>query len=251
MSRKSSSACNSAKSQKDKTLQVTFCDSKWSPDSITPYNVLQYFCNLENPFYDIESDNEFYKMQNNRGTGLKSMTGIQYKLWYSCMPLHIICKYYRTSSDTVKPLAYYNIINGVVYQAPDMYSLTQSRLLGCLEPLRNAFEQVTKSCQYSTVEGYYWEFKKTANAKYYARYARYTKTKRVSQKEEKEETLEPRSTSFQRERTLMVLNQLFEEYPINEAIEMDPEEEANVQEHRANSPRFAVPTLSKKAASSK
>lgn len=66
---------------------------------------------------------------------------------------------------SVSPIAYYYVINGSVHQAPDMYSLVQSRLLGALEPLRNAFGEVTNYSRYNTAKGYYWEFKNKPNVK--------------------------------------------------------------------------------------
>ena len=41
------------------------------------------------------------------------------------------------------PLAEYYIINGIIYQAPDMASIVNSRVSQALLPLREAFEQCT------------------------------------------------------------------------------------------------------------
>lgn len=43
---------------------------------------------------------------------------------------------------SVTPLAYYYIINGVVYQSPDLYTFVQSRMLAVVDPLKKAFDEV-------------------------------------------------------------------------------------------------------------
>ncbi|EPB70161.1 MED6 mediator sub complex component [Ancylostoma ceylanicum] len=88
------------------------------------------------------------------------MTGIQYVLWSAQPPLYVICKHRRNNMQNVTPLAYYYVINGTVYQAPDVYTFVQSRLLGAVEPLKNAFDQVIQYSRYNVAKGYYWQFDK-------------------------------------------------------------------------------------------
>lgn len=78
---------------------------------------------------------------------------------------------------SVTPLAYYYIINGVVYQSPDALTFIQSRLLGSVEPLKKAFDEVVKYSRfflfcfphlsyvlrYNVAKGYNWEFKNKAH----------------------------------------------------------------------------------------
>lgn len=45
----------------------------------------------------------------------------------------------------VQPLCYYYVLNGVVYQAPDVYTLMQSRLVGVVDPLREALSKTLES----------------------------------------------------------------------------------------------------------
>lgn len=40
----------------------------------------------------------------------------------------------------VTPLCYYYIVNGTVYQCPDLYTFIQSKLIGIVHPLRQALE---------------------------------------------------------------------------------------------------------------
>lgn len=58
------------------------------------------------------------------------MTGLEYVLLHVQEPiLYVIRKQHRHSSQQVTPLADYYIIAGVVYQAPDLASVLNSRLV--------------------------------------------------------------------------------------------------------------------------
>ncbi|EYB87585.1 hypothetical protein Y032_0260g527 [Ancylostoma ceylanicum] len=45
-------------------LHITFKNPNWPANFITPENVLEYFCNSDNAFYDKSSCNENVRMQN-------------------------------------------------------------------------------------------------------------------------------------------------------------------------------------------
>lgn len=58
------------------------------------------------------------------------MTGLEYVLLHVQEPiLYVIRKQHRHSPQQVTPLADYYIIAGVVYQAPDLASVLNSRLV--------------------------------------------------------------------------------------------------------------------------
>lgn len=58
------------------------------------------------------------------------MTGLEYVLLHVQEPiLYVIRKQHRHSPQNVTPLADYYIIAGVVYQAPDLASVLNSRLV--------------------------------------------------------------------------------------------------------------------------
>lgn len=58
------------------------------------------------------------------------MTGLEYVLLHVQEPiLYVIRKQHRHSPQNVTPLADYYIIAGVVYQAPDVASVLNSRLV--------------------------------------------------------------------------------------------------------------------------
>ncbi|ULT90460.1 hypothetical protein L3Y34_008654 [Caenorhabditis briggsae] len=231
-------------SKQEPTMFMSFRNPQWPANFINRDNVLDYFCNQGNVFYEMNSCNQQIKMQNitNRSVDecLRNMQGIQYVLWYSQPPLYIVCKQRRNNATNVSPIAYYYVINGSVHQAPDMHTLVQSRLLGALEPLRNAFGEVTNYSRYNTAKGYYWEFKNKPSMK--------KKEEEKLKKEEDERKLEERSTNFQKARTMMLLNQLFTEMPADEALEkLDVKEEENPKPEEAPSasavgePKFAEP----------
>lgn len=48
----------------------------------------------------------------------------------------------------VTPLAYYYIVNGTVYQCPDIYTYIQSKLISIVDPLRQALEQARNFNRY-------------------------------------------------------------------------------------------------------
>ena len=100
-----------------------------------------------NPFYDRMCNNEIVKMQrlgiehlrygslqyshfmyNKSILVFSNMTGIEYMLLHVQEPiLYVIRKQHRHSATAVTPLSDYYIIAGVVYQAPDIGSVINSR----------------------------------------------------------------------------------------------------------------------------
>lgn len=226
-------------------MHVTFRNARWPPNFITKDNVLEYFSDPGNTFYEMNSCNQQIRMQNitNRSVDecLRNMQGIQYVLWYAQPPLFIICKQRRNNATNVSPIAYYYVVNGNVHQAPDTFTLVQSRLLGALEPLRNAFGEVNNYSRYNTAKGYYWEFKNKPSQK------KKDEEKRLK-REEEEEKLMDRSTNFQKTRTTPLMLQLFAEFPPNEALEPleepdeeEPKPEAAPQPSTSGEPKFAEP----------
>lgn len=60
------------------------------------------------------------------------MTGLEYILLHVQEPiLYVIRKQHRHSPIQTIPLADYYIIAGIVYQAPDLASVLNSRLVSC------------------------------------------------------------------------------------------------------------------------
>eukprot|EP00080_Pristionchus_pacificus_P011557 PDM71577.1 mdt-6 [Pristionchus pacificus] len=151
---------------KPNPLHTTFKNHNFPANFLNETNVLDYFCNPDNIFYDMKSCNQVIRMQQigrPLEECLQSMAGEQYVLHFARPPLFVICKQQRNlgiNQNIVTPLAYYYIINGTVYQAPDAFSLVQSRLLGAVAPLGQAFEQMLKFSRFNVAKGYSWEFDK-------------------------------------------------------------------------------------------
>ncbi|KAI3422533.1 hypothetical protein GPALN_013038 [Globodera pallida] len=127
-------------------LEQPWKDPRFFP--ITPENVMSYFCLRENPFFDPNSDNAMILMRNpNIGPAqldaiLKTTTGIQFVLVEPCSPpLFLVRKQQRSGPDKISPLCHYYVLDGTVYQAPDMHTLLHSRLIGVMDPLRCAFQE--------------------------------------------------------------------------------------------------------------
>ncbi|VDK57515.1 unnamed protein product [Anisakis simplex] len=189
-------------------LHQSFKNPNWPPNFITAENVLDYFCDPSNVFYDVSSCNQHLKMQNlNRPLHecLQSMQGIQFAVVGANHPLYVIVKQRRNSPTNVTPLCYYYIVNGTVYQCPDLYTFVQSRLIGVVDPLRRALENARQFCRYDVAKGYYWEFKDSSGG------GDDENDKKDDSEEEK--PLTARSTFFQRTRTEQLLRDLFERFP--------------------------------------
>ncbi|KAI8424992.1 hypothetical protein MSG28_006888 [Choristoneura fumiferana] len=109
-------------------LGLSWHDSAWIP-MLSPANIMDYFSERSNPFFDRTCNNEVVKMQRLSMDQLQSMTGLEYMLLHVQDPiLYVIRKQHRHSPNHVIPLADYYIIAGIVYQAPDLASVLNSRL---------------------------------------------------------------------------------------------------------------------------
>ncbi|KAI6189032.1 putative ATP-dependent RNA helicase DHX33 [Aphelenchoides besseyi] len=152
-------------------LCLTYQNPAWPENQINEHNVLSYFCDPNNThFYERTSDNEQLRMQANLFQGnpkdletqLARMTGIQYVLHKSRPPLYVIRKQIRT----ITPLCYYYVLRGIVYQAPDLYSVVNSRIVDAAEPLKTALSNVVDMLQYNPTKGTYsWKFKSEPSKK--------------------------------------------------------------------------------------
>ncbi|KAK2184178.1 hypothetical protein NP493_277g02016 [Ridgeia piscesae] len=110
-------------------LAISWYDSAWIP-VLNQGNILDYFAERSNPFYDRTCNNEIVRMQRLSSDQLNNMVGLEYVLLHVQEPiLYVIRKQHRHSPTQATPLADYNIIAGVVYQAPDLGSVINSRLV--------------------------------------------------------------------------------------------------------------------------
>lgn len=87
------------------------------------------------------------------------MVGMEYILLHVQDPiLYVIRKQHRHSPTEATPMADYYIIAGTVYQAPDLASVFNSRLLATVQNLQGAFEEASSYARYHPSKGYSWDF---------------------------------------------------------------------------------------------
>nr|CAI5858275.1 unnamed protein product [Callosobruchus analis] len=178
----------------DNPLSLSWHDSAWIP-ILNPSNVLEYFSQGSNPFYDRTCNNEIVKMQRLNPEQLQNMTGLEYLLVHMQEPiLYVIRKQHRHSPTQVTPLAEYYIIAGVVYQAPDLASVLNSRLLSCVHHVQGAFEETMSFSRYHPSKGYSWDFK--------------SQRANLDKAKKEEKPREEPSSLFQRQRVDMLLGKI-------------------------------------------
>ncbi|KAK3926705.1 Mediator of RNA polymerase II transcription subunit 6 [Frankliniella fusca] len=184
-------------------LTLSWHDSAWIP-MLNPTNVMDYFSEKSNPFYDRTCNNEVVRMQRLGMDQLNSMTGLEYILLHVQEPiLYVIRKQHRHSPSQATPIADYYIIAGIIYQAPDLNSVLNSRLLSTVHHLQSAFDEASSFSRYHPSKGYSWDFKD-----------------RKSREREKQAALSKKDTvkeqagsQFQRHRVHMLLAELSRKFP--------------------------------------
>ena len=120
-------------------------DVAWT--NLNRSNVMMYFTQRSNPFYDRRSNNELLRHPHNKPIELlKTMVGLEYDLIYEEPPiLFVVQKRRRQSPTHVTPIANYYIIAGVVYRAPDLNRILSSRIATACDYLNEAFQDLSCS----------------------------------------------------------------------------------------------------------
>ncbi|KAG8183809.1 hypothetical protein JTE90_027734 [Oedothorax gibbosus] len=173
---------------------ISWHDSAWIP-ILNPNNVMDYFAERTNPFYDRTCNNENLKMQRLGTEHLTNMVGIEYCLLHVQDPiLYVIRKQHRFSPTQTTPMSDYYIIAGVVYQAPDLANIIGSRLVTMVHQMQGAFDEAVSYSHYHPSKGYWWEFKD-------------------HEKKEKVKTKEEPGSAFQRRRVDVLLSELAKKFP--------------------------------------
>jgi mediator of RNA polymerase II transcription subunit 6 len=138
-------------------LEICWFDSTWIP-ILDSTNVLDYFSRAT-AFYDRQCNNEIVKMQRQNLDVLKNMTGIEYILLHVKEPiLYVIRRQHRHSPEEATPISNYYIIAGKIYQAPDLASIFNSRILGTVHNLQQAFDEAISFTKFHPAKGYSWDF---------------------------------------------------------------------------------------------
>lgn len=135
-------------------LWLSWHDTAWIA-VLNPSNVMDYFMEKSNPFYDRTCNNEIVKMQRQSFEHLKyvpnsvyvrlkanfnlclccsNMVGVEYILLHVQDPiLYVVRKQHRHTPAEATPIADYYIIAGTIYQAPDLANVFNSRIVrSCL-----------------------------------------------------------------------------------------------------------------------
>lgn len=214
-------------------LHRSWNDPAWA-GLLNEHNVMDYFMERTNPFYDRQCNNEVLRMQRASQDQLAAMTGVEYQLLF-VQPniLFVVRKQARSSPSHVTPIADYYIINGHIYQAPDLSNVLSSRLLTAVTNLQSAFEEARGYAKYHPSRGYWWDFDdgKKTSASLTLRKAGATKEdpdkKKKSRKKKKGKrdgdddqaaaggSLNAASSMFQRRRVDMLLDVWVRKFPPN------------------------------------
>lgn len=224
-------------------LSISWHDSTWIP-LLNTNNVMDYFSERTNPFYDRTCNNESLKMQRLGAEHLGNMVGLEYCLLHVQEPiLYVIRKQHRHSPSQVTPLADYYILAGVVYQAPDLSSVIGSRMLTMVHHLQSAFDEASSYSHYHPSKGYWWEFKD-------------------NEKKEKTKTKEEPGSAFQRRRVDILLSELAKKFPpklpsppqlekqttaeetVTVTVKVEPKDDVKIKSEKADTPPAATTAVS-------
>merc|ERR1712004_944629 len=208
-----------AKMDTENKLTISWVDSSWIPH-LSAENVMAYFSDRRNPFYETTSNNEVLKMQNRSMDQLANMQGVEYCLLYVQEPiLYVIRKQNRNSPSHVTPISDYYIVAGTIYQAPDLCSVVNSRLLSAVNHLQAAFDETKGYSRYHPTRGYWWDFQQPASSNTPFGAKKITppedSNKKPKKKKKSEQDIakgEP-SSVFQRVRVDYLLKLLTEKFP--------------------------------------
>ena len=87
------------------------------------------------------------------------MVGVEYDLWYFTYTpsLFVIRKQKRTSSTSVSLLSIYYIIEGTIYQAPNLQSVLSSRIQTSIYFCQKALEEAQQQVMFHPSLGYTWK----------------------------------------------------------------------------------------------
>ena len=129
------------------------------------------------------------------------MQGVEYIVLHAQEPiLYVIRKQHRSSQTQATPLADFYILAGVVYQAPDLQSVINSRLTSSVHHLVSAFDEAMSYMRYHPTKGYCWEFGAPSSLK-------------SNQDKAKERVKNDTGSVFQRRRVDLLLGELSRKFP--------------------------------------
>ncbi|KAJ3042572.1 Mediator of RNA polymerase II transcription subunit 6 [Rhizophlyctis rosea] len=176
-------------------LSVMFKDPEWlAMNPLTKENVLDYFARSQ--FYDSTSTNEYLKMQarfnalNDADLDKRKMTGVEFEL-SSCEhepgaehSLFVIRKQNRFSPEKTELIAVYYVMDGAIFQAPDLFTIVSNRVLTSLHHLQIAFTLSRAQSRFHPSQGYMWQIDEEFFRKQRAENRRKLESEQKSQSQE-------------------------------------------------------------------
>ena len=136
---------------------LSFIDVNWLQlnGGLTRKNVMDYFC--MSPFYDINSNNELIKMQYSHNLEhLRSLTGLEFHIDNEHIDephLYVIRKVTRKSPNAYDLLESYYILDGSIYQSPDLLELIRCKTWKACSYLAESYHYVLDMIEYNSKEG--------------------------------------------------------------------------------------------------
>eukprot|EP00210_Caulerpa_lentillifera_P006125 g5852.t1 len=105
-------------------------------------------------FYDLQCNNETLKTLNLAPSEIHTLApGSEYLVVSATEPdFFVIKKQYRTESQETTPLAYYYVLQGTVYQAPDLFNAIFSKIKRCQSMIEKSFLSFSKAFDPLTME---------------------------------------------------------------------------------------------------
>lgn len=222
------------KMDKEALYGTTWSNPKWNPLSLNAMNILDYFGDRTNPFYERGCNNEIIKTQRLHPDQIFNMTGTEYVLLFCQEPLFIIRKNHRNSPTQVVPLALYYVINGIAYQAPDLASVINSRLVNSLHYMQSAFHESLSYSRFHPFRGYSWQFPTSASS------TDSSFAQKQSGGRGTEEQTNEQSTAFQRQNVDHLIASWSQKYPVLPPPNF--QQANNVPSSQISAPNPSVPT---------
>ena len=150
--------------EEERLATITFKDTAFLQIfGLNEINVLDYFA--QSQFYDSLCINEQLKMQARfneleaQQLDITTMKGVEFSLWYfTLQPSYfVIRKSQRYSPTSTKLLAIYYIIDGTIFQAPQLHVLLGNRLKTALFFLEKAISKTAETALFHPIQGYTWK----------------------------------------------------------------------------------------------
>lgn len=139
-----------------KNTNTCFIDIAWLQSfGLRRETVMQYF--YTSPFFDSSSNNSILQTQGIDLEHLKSMKGLEYALDDDVREepvLFVIKKQFRHSPSSTELLEVFYVLDGTVYQCPDLLELATSRFVKLSGAVHRAYQQLSGRIHYTPKQGH-------------------------------------------------------------------------------------------------